>query len=117
MSSREMGTNETPELLALARERLTYDPASGQFAWKTPRGRAVGKPRAGNINAKGYVVIRFGRISIYGHRLAWAFEHGVWPETYVDHENRQPASNTGSNLRTATHSENLVNSKLRSDNT
>lgn len=51
------------------------------------------------------------------HRLAWFYVYGVWPDPICDHRNQNRADNRLENLRQATSSQNLINSKMWSNNT
>jgi hypothetical protein len=51
-----------------------------------------------------------------GHRLAWLYMVGVWPDDEIDHWNRDPSDNRFTNLRDATHAKNGFNSGKRSNN-
>lgn len=68
---------------------------------------------AGNVNDHGYIRIGIdGRIYL-AHRLAWFYCHGEWPLGGLDHANGMPTDNRIANLRLATHSQNLANSRAR----
>jgi hypothetical protein len=106
------------------KSRLDYDPKTGLFLWKYCAGlsktfitRYIGG-RAGyyrKINS--YLVIRLNKANFLGHRLAWLFVYGEFPESNIDHIDGDPTNNRIANLRLATQSQNLMNSNLRSDNT
>lgn len=98
----------------LLKSLLHYDPETGVFTWliNRPNGVKVGH-KSGNRTVKGYL-----HISIYGrqykaHRLAWLYIHGVWPETALDHINRDGCDNRLCNLRLATHSQNMQNRRSK----
>ncbi len=86
---------------------LSYDPITGEF-WRDGKLYKVNTPL-------GYVQIRIFNRLYYGHTLAWFYIYGVWAK--VDHRDRNKGNNRINNLREATSSQNLVNSRLRSDNT
>ena len=87
---------------------LKYDPDTGHF---TRNGR-----RAGYVNrALGYVLISVGNKPVYAHRLAFAIMAGRSPAE-VDHVNGDKSDNRWSNLREASHQENMCNSRKRADN-
>lgn len=100
-----------------AKRWLSYDPETGLFHWIASRRHGwVGKV-AGNVDPdNGYVRIRVAGKLRYAHRLAWAFVHGKWPDNLIDHKNCDRTGNRLSNLRAATYSENLCNSKIRTVN-
>ena len=101
---------------------LEYDPATGVFtrirAGSPRHASKIGKP-CGTINkVLGYVEINVGGRNHYGHRLAWIYVHGCIPEgARIDHEDWNRANNRLTNLRCATHAQNLQNCKTRTDNT
>lgn len=43
------------------------------------------------------------------HRLAWLYEHGVWPSGLIDHVDENKQNNRLVNLRVASLSENATN--------
>ena len=112
------------------RELLDYDPETGILTWKErPRhyfkrdgdwkrwnARWAGQP-AGSPNSSGYLQLAiFGVFRPLVHVVAWALQTGEWPEHQVDHENHQRDDNRWSNLRAATHAENMKNKSRRADN-
>lgn len=96
---------------------LKYDPETGIFTWleKISAKVVVGQV-AGGLNAAGYLSTRiFGKF-YYLHRLAWFYMTGEWPDR-IDHVDGNRADNRISNLRVATQSQNILNSKLSKNNT
>ena len=96
---------------------LDYDPATGIFTWrvKTSKKVVAGK-QAGGINVAGYVVIGIDGKTYYAHRLAWFYMTGDWP-SQVDHEDNVKTNNRWSNLRIASHQQNVLNAKLSKNST
>lgn len=107
------------------KERLHYDKDTGIFTWldikknaKNMRGKV-----AGSISpTTGYYTIGFtipeGKFYNYrAHRLAWLYEHGEFPKGDLDHINHVKTDNRITNLRMATHKENMRNQSLSSRNT
>jgi len=96
---------------------LSYCPLSGYFTWKSFRG---GKARAGSlagaIDSKGYVQIKINGKLYLAHRLAWFYASGQWPDSHIDHIDRNPKNNAIANLRLCSHAENHQNIDVRSDN-
>lgn len=101
------------------KERLIYDPDTGEFVWRTSIG---GRGKAGNVagnfrKSDGYMQVWLeGRLYL-SHVLAWAYMTGEWPEGEVDHENLNRSDNRWGNLRSASHSQNQANSTLYKNNT
>lgn len=93
------------------RTYLDYDPETGIFTWRA------------KINIKGrykpgYVASSRNRLQIMigikgakycGHRLAWLWMTGSWPEAEIDHINRDRFDNRWVNLRAATRGQNNTN--------
>lgn len=96
---------------------LSYDPATGIFVRlvslnnKTRVGAI-----AGYIHSKGYQIVTVDGDKYLGHRLAWLYMTGEWPQE-IDHINHVKNDNRFVNLRLASRSENCLNIKLKSSNT
>lgn len=105
----------TPDRL---RNLLRYDPITGLFMWLVSRGRkAKAGQQAGIINDEGYVAIKIDGVTYKGHRLAFFYVNGAWPDPEADHENGIRHDNRWTNLREATHAENMQNIAMPSTNT
>lgn len=103
--------------LARLREVLDYKPETGMFVWKIPAGRWGRIPAgtvAGVLSGK-YLRIRLDGVLYHAHRLAIFHETGEWPSGDVDH--RDGHANARHNLRPCSHSQNMANARMRSDNT
>lgn len=101
---------------------LSYDPTTGVFTRRASPSRRhaakVGAPCGAVNKANGYVEIHVAGVNRLAHRLAWIYVHGAVPDGMrIDHANRDRADNRLTNLRLASHADNLRNCKLRQDNT
>jgi hypothetical protein len=102
-------------LLAL----LHYDPETGHFTWlqmARPNVSAMVGTRAGYTTTHGYRRIKVGGGNHAAHRLAWFYMTGEWPASEMDHANRDRDDNRWSNLRLATRSENMRNTRTYKNN-
>lgn len=100
------------------REVLNYDPSTGFFTWKKmDRRHWLLGTIAGARHSGGYIRIYVRGREYYGHRLAWLFVHGDWPPEQIDHINGIRTDNRIDNLRPASATENLRNTKRRKNNT
>lgn len=97
---------------------LDYDQETGVFTWKEFRG-GFAKPgaAAGSVDSKGYVQIKIGRRLHLAHRLAWLWVYGDFPDSHLDHIDRNPRNNAIANLRACTRDENHQNLGIRANNT
>lgn len=82
------------------RELLEYNPETGIFRWLVSRGNQIKSGSvAGSINAAGYVDIRVDGHRYYGHRLAWFYVNGTWPNKDIDHRHHVTSDNRIDKLR------------------
>jgi HNH endonuclease/AP2 domain len=104
---------------ARLRQLLTYDPQTGLFTWKIRRRGPRGKAGeiAGMLSVRGYIVIKADGIRYRAHRLVWLYMTGKWPNGDLDHRNGARDDNRWSNLRSASRSQNLANSRISKNNT
>lgn len=97
------------------RELLHYDPVTGDFTRRMRvKGSGPAGSVAGSINEDGYVVIVVDYRRYYGHRLAWFYVTGRWPDPQCDHDNRIRHDNRWENLREATIAEQRQNQAVKS---
>ena len=107
----------TRKLSKQLHDELEYNPATGEFLWKTSsRGRRAGD-RAGSIYPNGYRVIEIDGLDYRAARLAWFFMTGDDPVVYVDHINGDKQDDRIGNLRLATNSQNQANRGAPLNNT
>ncbi len=97
-----------------ARERVlasfSYDADSGEIV-RTAKGggSSVVGAIATQRDANGYLTLTCGGVRYYGHRVAWLFAHGNWPDGQIDHINGNRSDNRLVNLR-------VVSNRLNSHN-
>ena len=95
------------------RDLLSYDPLTGVLRWRAARG---GKPAgcvAGHINRQGYRLIGLNDQLYLASRLIWAMFNGDPGELEVDHINQDPNDDRLTNLRLATRSQNVCNTRVK----
>ena len=103
---------------ARLREILHYDPGTGIFTWRVRTSNRIKiGDAAGGVIGNGYFMIGVDGVRYYGHRLAWFWMKGEWPDPECDHEDTDPLNNKWSNLRESTSSQNKRNSNRSSRNT
>lgn len=95
---------------------IDYNPVSGKLTWISSRQHINAGSPAGTINKKGYLQVKIDQNLYAGHRLAWLFMKGCWPDNEVDHINGIKSENIWENLREVNHSQNMTNSRVRKDN-
>lgn len=100
------------------KESLFYNETTGIFTWIKS---ASPKIKQGNIagckDRDGYILIRIDKVLYKAHRLAWFYFYGIWPENEIDHIDGNPDNNIICNLREATRSQNMMNTKISKRNT
>lgn len=112
----------TPEIL---RELLSYDPDTGRLNWK-PRGRErfssdrafksfnskfAGREALTSPNDLGYKRGNVLGVTVRAHRAGWAIYYGEWPNGFIDHVNGDTSDNRMANLRIATQTQNMWNTR------
>ncbi len=93
-----------------------YDKGSGTLTNKRSRGRVKSGEQSGWVDGYGYLTVQINGKNYKAHRVVWAMVNGYWPKHYIDHINGIRTDNRISNLREATHSQNLCNCKHYSNN-
>jgi hypothetical protein len=102
--------------LSCEEANILFEYRDGELFWKQRgRSRQIGRP-AGAVNRDGYRRIKYMYKLYAVHRLVWTY-HGNDPVDFIDHINGDVLDNRIENLRAATHSQNCMNTRLRSDNT
>lgn len=104
----------TPERL---REAILYDPEAGLFTSRINRGRVSPGQPLGCLDHRDHRLIRIDGRLYRANRLAWLYMTGAWPVMDVDHINGDPSDDRWRNLRLATASQNIANSKISKNNT
>lgn len=98
------------------RELLIYDPETGLFTRRIPRGGEPAGAVCGTL-MRGYIRIGIDGGIYPAHRLAYLYMLGEIPPAMVDHRHRNTADNRWSEIRPATRSENSRNQKITDRNT
>ena len=104
--------NLTKDLL---HEVFTY--SDGKLFWKVNSGNRKNliNKEAGCFNKDGYVVICLKQKSYMAHKLIYAMFYGV-TDVMIDHIDGNRCNNRIENLRQATYSQNLFNTKIYKNN-
>lgn len=101
------------------KSRLTYDPQSGVFIWKSKiphSGIEIGQV-AGTLTSNGYLKIFINRKYYLSHRLAWFYINGYWPKDQIDHINHNRKDNSIKNIRLSNSKLNQMNKSMAKNNT
>jgi hypothetical protein len=98
------------------RQRLSYDPLTGNFIWLNPPKQSRAKPGdfAGTLQTAGRKRQPGWRITFEGRRyarsrFAWFYMTGEWPKHQIDHKDRDTTNDAWENLREATCLQNQIN--------
>ena len=101
--------------------QLEYNLLTGYFYWKIDKKSIIDIIEgniAGSLNkSTGYIEIGIQGKTYYGHRLAWFYVHGYWPENIIDHKDKIKHHNWINNLREVSKSCNLRNTGNPKNNT
>jgi hypothetical protein len=97
-------------------EALAYDKHTGKFYRVRNSARRQIGDEAGYPTGDGYLRAKIGIRNFFLHRLAWLIEHGEWPNGEIDHINGDRKDNRICNLRLASRSQNMMNSRAKSTN-
>lgn len=97
----------------LARHLFYYNKATGVLRWKNPRRRG----QVAGANSHGYIRVKIDGQQYAAHQIIHLHVTGKWARRKIDHKNGKPGKNHWNNLRTASMSQNIANSKRRKDNT
>lgn len=98
---------------AYLKELFVYNPETGDFVRKVPRGNQKAGSIANRRDKDNYIKIGIDGRDYRAHRLAFLYMEGAIPEL-VDHVNSIPYDNRWDNLRTATPQQNNRNRKATS---
>lgn len=100
-----------------AKALWSYDPSTGALVWLVkPHARMAKGSRAGTVNSHGYWVVTWKGKKYKTSRLAFLLMEGRWPDPEADHKNGDTADDRWVNLREADRSQQLTNTRVRSDN-
>lgn len=100
------------------KNRFHYDCLTGVFSYldanenKSRRGMV-----AGSVSENGYIKVVVNKKSFMVHRLIWVYMTGSEPDHDIDHIDTNRLNNSWLNLRQATRSENICNSRIKANNT
>lgn len=127
-----MTNNESAISVALLRELITANFATGDLLWNVRRAdhfadswsrpsehvcnnwnaRYGGTKALSSADKFGHLCGRINARLIYAHRAIWALANGAWPTNFIDHINGIPGDNRVVNLRDVPHKDNLRNARL-----
>lgn len=103
---------DIPLTVERLRYMIRYDKDTGYFYWNVAASDSIKVgDKAGFTDGKGYWGIRIDKQAYRAHRIAWLYSYGEWPVNEIDHIDGDPSNNKISNLREATHAENLQNQR------
>lgn len=90
-------------------QRYSYNPDDGLL-------KRISGPMSGTIvtskDKRGYIRLTLFGKYLFAHRVAWALHFGSFPDGLIDHVNGMPDDNRIANLRIASRSQNMMNSRF-----
>ena len=109
------------------RELFNYNPETGEVTRKEDiimfrKGRQTVHPKGrkgmiiNSTDCSGYYRVGIDGVNVQLHRVIWLWWYGSWPENLIDHIDRNVKNNAINNLREASHSCNMRNSKTSTRN-
>jgi len=103
------------------KEIFDYDPITGDITRKiskSNRSKANSLLRAKLFDRYYYTSFTFNgnKVRVLAHRLAWKLFYEEDPPQIIDHVDGNGLNNKISNLRKATHGQNMLNSKISKNN-
>lgn len=88
----------------------------GEIYWKVSKtNRVKVGDKAGSLSGSGYFQVHLNKKQIKLHQIIYSMHHGYIPKQ-IDHIDGNTLNNRIENLREATHTENMRNTKLRRNN-
>lgn len=93
-------------------DRLSYDGETGAISWKKSRFQSKIGSVVNCVDVGGYIQVNVGNgLILKGHRIAWLFAYGEWPDGHIDHINGIRNDNRVCNLRVVTNAINCQNKR------
>lgn len=99
----------------LVRQKFFYHPEAGLIFRKNKKGQL--KSLCNYAKKDGYVQFHLGDKMVLAHRIAWIYCYGDIDGLEIDHIDGNPSNNRLSNLRLASHQQNMCNRVLQKNNT
>jgi hypothetical protein len=102
------------------KRQLHYDPETGIFTRLISNHHFVKVGEEAGCVDNGYIRIVFNGNQFYAHKLAWLYVYNELPKfpvSVIDHIDGNKENNKITNLRKVTHQENILNQKIRKNNT
>lgn len=96
---------------------FSYDEESGRLFWRITSGPKLAGSEAGYVDQHGYRRVCLDGKKWYVHQIIWLMVYGGELPPRIDHENGKKLDNRKGNLRAATQSQNLMNCRIKSNNT
>jgi hypothetical protein len=106
----------TDKIISQEQLKEFFDYKDGNLYWKIKKCRnvAIGQ-KAGSYAPRGNIDIMINGKVYKAHRLIFLFHYGYLPKI-LDHKDGNPLNNKIENLREATNSQNMCNTKLNVNN-